>query len=265
MKLLADTHFNRSPSLNRICFMTCVLLLGACATGTQRLELQGSFPVPLIAKSPVNLGIHLDDTLTTFSHKETVEKKGSWEVSLGPSQRELFANLATGVFQNYRFVDGLAADAPLDGVLKPSIAEVQFALPSQTRSDYYEVWIRYDFMLYDRAGTKVGQWKLPAYGKASKNNYGSKSNGLQAAAMAACRDAMAFFSINFAREPVVQQWIAAGKPLMPPPPAGSDGGTSPTAAPAATPAATPSTGADPQPAATPDPGNIQGSTQGSPT
>jgi len=218
--------------------LLAALLLSACATTTQKLELEGSFPIPLIAKSPVNLGIHLDDTLTTFTHKETIEKKGSWEVSLGPAQEELFGNLATGVFQNYRFVDGLNIDAPFDGVLQPAIAEVQFALPSQTRSDYYEVWIRYDFFLYDRAGNPVGQWKLPAYGKASKNNYGSKSNGLQAAAMAACRDAMAFFSINFAREPVVQQWIAAGKPLMPPPadpasgtPAGD--GTATGAAPAA--------------------------------
>lgn len=214
----------------------CVLLLSGCTTSTKRLELEGSFPIPLIAKSPVNLGIHLDDTLTSFAYKETIEKKGSWEVFLGPAQKELFGNLATGVFQDYQFVDGLEVDEPLDGVLKPAIAEVQFALPSQTRSDYYEVWIRYDFILYDRAGTPVGKWKLPAYGKASKDNYGSKSNGLQAAALAACRDAMAFFSINFAREPVVQQWIAAGKPLMPPP-VGTDNnnGTSPSDQPAAGP------------------------------
>ena len=156
--------------------------------------------------------------MTTFTHKETIEKKGSWEVSLGPAQRQLFGNLATGVFQNYRFVEGLNVEAPLDGVLKPTIAEVQFALPSQTRSDYYEVWIRYEFQLFDRQGNPVGGWKLPAYGKASNKNHGSSASGLQAAAMAACRDAMAFFSINFSREPVVRKWISAGKPLMPPAP-----------------------------------------------
>ena len=195
----------------------CLLLLGACSGSATRLELEGSFPVPLIAKAPVNLGIHLDEALTSYTHTETIENKGSWEVFLGPAQKELFGNLAIGLFQDYEFVDTLQVDPPLDGVLQPAISEVQFALPSQTRSDYYEVWIRYDFYLYDRAGNPVGQWKLPAYGKASKTNYGSKTNGLQAAAMAACRDAMAFFSINFAREPAVQKWIGAGKPLMPPP------------------------------------------------
>ena len=232
--LYGTTSLSPLKRASRWLLPVLALTLSACASSTKRLELEGSFPIPLIAKSPVNLGIHLDDTLTSFIHKETIEKKGSWEVSLGPAQKELFSNLATGVFQNYQFVDGLDVEAPLDGVLKPAIAEVQFALPSQTRSDYYEVWIRYDFVLYDRAGTPVGQWKLPAYGKASKTNYGSSSNGLQAAAMAACRDAMAFFSINFAREPVVQQWIAAGKPLMPAP-APADPGTDPATTPAAAP------------------------------
>jgi len=194
-----------------------IALLGACA-GTKHLEIEGTFPIPLIQKSPVNLGIHLDDALVTYIHTEAIDKKGEWEVSIGPAQQQLFNNLATGVFEGHTFVDGVIAEAPLDGVLRPTITEVQFSLPSQTRSNYYEVWIRYDFQLYDRAGNLVGGWKLPAYGKASKKNYGSASNGLQAAAMAACRDAMAFFSINFSREPVVARWLAAGKPLVPPQP-----------------------------------------------
>jgi hypothetical protein len=227
----------------------CAVLLAACSGSATRLELEGSFPIPLIAKSPVNMGIHLDEALTTYTHTETIENKGSWEVFLGPAQKELFGNLAIGLFQDYAFVDGLSVEPPLDGVLQPAISEVQFALPSQTRSDYYEVWIRYDFYLYDRAGNPVGQWKLPAYGKASKSNYGSKTNGLQAAAMAACRDAMAFFSINFAREPAVQKWIAAGKPLMPPPP-----GT------------TPATASDPHQAPNAPAGDADAATsQGSPT
>jgi len=204
--------------IGRVC---CILgagaMLGACA-GTKHLEVSGTFPIPLMQKSPVNLGIHLDEALVTYTHTEAIEKKGQWEVSIGPAQTQLFNNLATGVFEDFTFVDSITAKAPLDGVLHPTIMEVQFALPSQTRSDYYEVWIRYDFQLYDRAGNLVAEWKLPAYGKASKKNYGSAGNGLQAAAMAACRDAMAFFSINFSREPIVAKWLAAGKPLVPPPP-----------------------------------------------
>jgi len=202
--------------LLRLLAALCVLT--GCA-GPTRLEVEGTFPVPLIQKSPVSLGIHLDEALTTYKHKETIEKQGEWEVSIGPAQQQLFTNLATGVFEQFTFVDSVSAAAPpLDGTLYPSIQEVQFSLPSQTRSDYYEVWIRYDFQLYDRDANLVGSWNLPAYGKASKKNHGSAGSGLQAAAIAACRDAMAFFSINFSREPVVAKWLAAGKPLMPPRP-----------------------------------------------
>lgn len=198
---------------------SCVVgLLMACA-GTKTLQVDASrFPVPLMSQSPVSLGVHLDDTINSFVHTETIEKKGTWEVVLGPVQQTLFANLSSGVFEAYEFVDDTRAPH-LDGVLRPIIKEVQFSLPSQTRSNYYEVWIRYDFELYDREGGLLGQWSLPAYGKANKNNFGSKSVGLQEAALAACRDAMAFFSINFAKEPVVYQWMSAGKPLAPPAPA----------------------------------------------
>jgi hypothetical protein len=35
----------------------------------------------------------------------------------------------------------------VDGVLTPTIEEVQFSTPDQTRSDYFEVWVRYRFEL----------------------------------------------------------------------------------------------------------------------
>ena len=47
------------------------------------------------------------------------------------------------------------------------------------------------------------------YGKANEGNYGlqSKEPALQAAAFAACRDAMAFFTLEFQKEPTVRGWL----------------------------------------------------------
>lgn len=204
----------RSPIKLLVCTITATLALCGCA-GTKQLAIDTSFPIPIMEKTPVNLGIYLDDTLTQYAHKERIDNAGEWEVQIGAAQQQLFDNLAKGVFESHTFVSSNTGEAPLDGVLKPNITDVQFSIPAQTRSNYYEVWIRYEFELFDRAGNAVGSWKLPAYGKASKKNYGSSSKGLEAAALAACRDAMAFFSINFAREPAVQKWLTAGKPLMP--------------------------------------------------
>ena len=52
----------------------------------------------------------------------------------------------------------------------------------------------------------------PRMERPTKKTTSGTSKGLQAAAMAACRDAMAFFSINFSREPVVMNWLNSGMP-----------------------------------------------------
>ena len=209
--------------------LSSALLVSGCA-GTKQLDLQGDFPVPLMAKAPLNMGIHLDSELTSYTYTEEIEKKGEWVVALGPIQQPMFTSLAAGLFASHRFVDQLGNDPALDGAIRPAIKEVQFSLPEQTRSDYYEVWIRYQFQLYDREGNLIGEWDLPAYGKASNKNFGNASSGLQAAAMAASRDAMAFFSINFASEPVVRKWIADGMPVVPAQPAAQPPAAQPPAA-----------------------------------
>ena len=98
--------------------------------------------------------------------------------------------------------------------IRDSIKELQFSIPKQTRTDYFEVWIRYQFKLFDKNANLVGEWDLPAYGKAKAQDYPSDGTALQAAALSACRDAMAFFSLNFTRVPLVKNWIIAGKPSL---------------------------------------------------
>lgn len=191
-------------------------LLFSCV-GTKNIELADGFPVPLMQKTSVNMGIHLDDALTGYKFSGKVDKRGEWEVDIGSVQQALFNNLATGLFEDFDFVTTTAGHG-LDASLSPTIADMQFSLPVQTRSDLYEVWIKYEFELLDANGNSISKWTLPAYGKANKQDHGGSSGGIRAAAMAACRDAMAFFAINFSREPAIQQWLAAGKPSAPRPP-----------------------------------------------
>ena len=89
--------------------------------------------------------------------------------------------------------------------------EMQFSTPEQTSTDYFEVWVRYQFQLYSRDGVILGEWPLTAYGKANTQNYGfvTTEPTLREAALAACRDAMAFFTVQFRTIPVVQQWLSA--------------------------------------------------------
>ncbi len=210
------------PSRRRFLRPGRALLLGvsvlvtACA-GTTQVSLDDTFPVPVMEKTPLRLGILLDETLTGYTFSEKVDKRGEWAVDIGAVQEGLFTNLATGMVQQFDMVDALTGHA-MEGVLRPTITDMQFSLPAQTRSNFYEVWIRYEFELFDANGNLVSRWPLPAYGKANNKDYGGSSSGIRAAAIAACRDAMAFFAINFTREPAVNKWLAAGKPSQPPPP-----------------------------------------------
>lgn len=190
------------------------LVLSACSGA--KVAVPTEFPVPLVRGVPVQVGWHLDDALTGYVYEETIEGAGEFLIDLGPAQRPMFQRLSEGLFAGHRFVDGVEGHTGLNGVLQPSIAELQFSTPKQTRTEYYEVWIRYQFKLFNPDGTLRGEWPLMAYGKAHTQNYGVGAQAaLQAAAVAACRDAIAYFSLHFHNVPVVKTWLAEQNPGSP--------------------------------------------------
>ena len=152
------------------------------------------------------VAIVLSPELTNYVHSESVARRGEYIINVGMVQKQLFQRLAQGTFSGHEFTTQVGA-TEADGSLLPVITELQFSTPKQTRTDYYEVWMRYRFDLYDQTGTKVGSWDLPAYGKANQANYSNDNEGLNAAAISACRDMAAMFSLNFANEPKLSQWI----------------------------------------------------------
>ena len=209
-KVETDAKQLRNTKTVRLHLLLCLGLFGCAAPN---IEIGSDFPVPNVRKVPVNLGIHLSSQLTNYTYSQKINKKGEWKITLGPAQRSMFAILGNHVFDESSFVQNPAIDDSIDGFIAPTIAELQFSIPKQTRTDYFEVWIRYEFKLYDKNSNLLGEWDLPAYGKANSQNYSSDSLALQAAAISACRDAMAFFSLNFGRVPLIKNWIEAGKPF----------------------------------------------------
>ncbi len=185
-----------------------VLLLAGC--GGANVAVPTQFPVPVVVKVPLPIGIYIDENLSSYTHTETLEGRGEWRIELGSAQQPMFQSLLEGMFYDHRFLDRVVGDnQDVAAILVPSIEELQFSTPQQTRSEYFEVWIRYQFKLYDNRGVLLGEWPLTAYGKSHKQNHGSSSNSLQEAALIACRDAMAFFTLQFRSVPVVKDWLAS--------------------------------------------------------
>jgi len=189
-----------------------LLFLSGCLATEVAVDEEAEFPVPLVPKIPLNVGVHLPQELLDFVHKEDLGDNGIFTIDISDAQPTVFGNLFTGMFREVTLVDNPSQPgANVAGTIVPRIKEMQFSTPNQTRTDYFEVWLRYQFELYDRDGTRLGDWDLTAYGKANTQNYGLNTTPptLRAAALQACRDAMAFFTISFVRESVVQQWLAA--------------------------------------------------------
>jgi hypothetical protein len=191
-------------------WMGILSMLGGCAGAT--VAVPTNFPVPLVQKFPLDIGVHLSSELTDFAYEQDLGQSGEFRIELGAAQESMFQNLFTGMFDKVVLVeDPKEGVEDVAGVIVPEIVELQFSTPAQTRSDYFEVWIRYKFELFSRDGQLLGDWPLMAYGKANTQNYGLSPTQptLRAAALAACRDAMAFFTVNFRSIPTVQRWLAA--------------------------------------------------------
>ena len=82
-------------------------------------------------------------------------KRSEWKISLGAAQQSMFETLGKSVFENYALTSSILADPTLEGVIEPRIKELQFSIPKQTRTDYFEVWIRYQFKLFDKNATTL--------------------------------------------------------------------------------------------------------------
>ena len=217
-------------------WFAALLLLGCKGGATVTVDID--VPRPLVAPLHVTMGVYFDDTLQSYIHREELEDHGAYSIDIGASQAPVFAQVFDAMFdsvvqvraqvpapadnassaedeepqepQSPTFI-GIAPGS-VDGILAPSIEEVQFAIPDQTGGEFYEVWIRYRIRIYDASGNTLAEWPLIGYGKANERNYRSidqKEAGLNEATIWALRDAAALLSFQFGDQAEVQDWLAA--------------------------------------------------------
>lgn len=193
--------------------MLCAMpLLNGCSSSAQ-FKMSVSVPTPLVEPLPLRISTYYEPELLTYVFEDTLENHGDFRIDMTGSHQLLFDTVFNAMFEKSAQITNFAELAPdMHGLIAPSIEEVQIALPQQTRSDFYEVWIRYKVQLIDKSGKLVHSWPLAAYGKASRSNYSAigavATEALHDAAELALRDAAARITFSFAREPVIQSWIA---------------------------------------------------------
>ena len=76
----------------------------------------------------------------------------------------------------------------VDAIFEPIIEEFQLALPTKTKLDVYEIWIKYNMRLMTADGDYIADWVLTSYGKTPSESLRSVEAAINAAAIVALRD-----------------------------------------------------------------------------
>lgn len=192
--------------IKNILFSLLFLLLGACNQSLQ-LKVKSDVPAPLVKQYPLSVGIHFTDEFRNFIYKEDSRDRPGWHIESGLSQVQLFNRVLPSMFQSVQEV-GLVNALSVAAVFKPEVEEMQFAMPEEKKTEFYEVWIKYNIQLLNTDGKMIANWPVVGYGKSSTEFLESNGEGLNSAFNRALRDAGAKFSLNFEKNNDVKQWLS---------------------------------------------------------
>lgn len=189
-----------------------MLMLTGC--GSIVISPDAALPKALIEPIPAKVGLLLTAEQKSFVHAET--RNGvTWEVSLGNGQQRLARTMFSAVFgdvQEFADLDSARAASGLQAVFEPKIEQYSFATAQETGGEYVAVSIRYRIDVRTANGERYDSLTLTGYGTAMSSGFGS-SESIEAATLAAKRDAAAKFLTQFGALPLVKE-LSAGRSLQ---------------------------------------------------
>ena len=188
-----------------------LLLLSAC--GANKVVVEGKFPKPLMTELPLTIGVWYPEEFRghEFTDMAKNPRDSSWVVQTGEAQVAMWDTVLGSMFKNFEQMR--AAPTPevlnqvVDAVLIPHVAELQYAIPTQSHVKVYEIWMRYRFELVTNNGEPIAEWTMTAYGKTPTAFLQSDAAAVNLAAVMALRDAGANFVTSFIRVPELSDWL----------------------------------------------------------
>ena len=192
-------------------------LLGGCliffvqSCGTSSIVIEGQYPSPNVTKIPLSIGVIYPQELIDFNYVEYSEiGEEEYRVQSGQSHRDLFDALLPSMFERVVVLDSIesAVSQEVDIVFLPAIEEFQLALPSKTKLDVFEVWVKYNLRISDSEGEGIADWILTSYGKTPTRTMRSVENSINQAAVVALRDFASSFTLGFSQVPEIRQWMS---------------------------------------------------------
>jgi len=200
----------RNHMRTRLLLAVFALLLAGCGPRVVQMKALNEFPRPLVEPLPVRVGLYLSPEFGSYTYKE--KRPGpagqEWTISIGPPQTQVFTELLGGLFSGIDILDSPSAGKTgLSAVIVPSVAEFQFALPSDTKAKVFEIWVKYDLDIRDAKGAEIGHWQFTAYGKTPTAFLTSDEEAIRAATIVSLRDAGASLVSGLERDPRLREWL----------------------------------------------------------
>ena len=198
---------DRARMTYRLFYSVGLLLILTACEQSMSLRVESEIPIPVIDRMPVKMGVFFQDVLRNYVTEENSDERPNWKIESGSSHVALFEQILSAMFEEIKEVAGTSADSTVDAVLAPNIAEMQFALPAETKTDFYEAWVKYNMELFNRDGSPIANWSVTGYGKSSTEFMKSRDKGLNAAVNQALRDAGAKFALGFSKVEGISAWL----------------------------------------------------------
>ena len=186
-----------------------VALLALCAAGCSgAVNVQSDFPPPLVERTALKVGLYYGPELTNYVYSEDTGTDVDWTLRLGEANIRMFDSAFGAMFAAVQRVSSVAAardEFPgLDAIVAPSVEKLEFSLPSQSRTEHYAVWIRYNVDVHTPDGALVLRWPVNAYGQSDAGGL-SGEKPMERATVLAMRDAEATIALEFARQPKIRE------------------------------------------------------------
>ncbi len=191
---------------------TCMLLLlagmGLSVIGcTSSVTVKSDFPSPLTYKTPLRIGLYYPQNFSQYEYKEESEDRAKWIIKSGEAHQQVLDTVFSGMFTDVEHVDGTTA-GNVDLIFEPQITDFQYAVPRETRVNIYEIWIKYNFKVYNSQGELLADWISSAYGKTPTAFLKSNENAMEEAVVMALRDLGANMVVTFRSIPEIKAWLA---------------------------------------------------------
>lgn len=182
-----------------------LLLLGGCDSA---VTVEETFPVPVVERVPLRVALYYSPALSEYTYKEAAAAERDWTVQLGTANVRMFDSVFSGMFtatQRVTEISTAAQEMPgLDAILSPTVDAFEFSLPSQSATDQYAVWIRYNLDVYGHDGQLITRWPVTAYGQSGTGGL-SDEQSMERATVLALRDAAASIAVGLFRQPKIRE------------------------------------------------------------